>query len=326
MSIKQVKEEYASSLLAKNNVVGAGIGYKVVDGRRTNELSIVVSVIKKLPPMMLGEALIPRWLGGYQTDVRETGPFYALQEDRTTKHRPAPGGVSIGHYGITAGTLGCLVGKNGEVFILSNNHVLANGNLGKVGDPILQPGSYDGGTIEEDTLAELADFVPVQFLLPECPVAAGVGNLANLLAKCVKSHHRLDANQIGTNSVDAALAKPLSDDMVESRILEVGWPSGAAEVALGMEVLKSGRTTGVTKGVVTQVSATVQVVYGDNIAVFEDQVVANLECGGGDSGSAVLGVDRHDVVGLLFAGTSDGKTTIFSRIQNVMSLLGVDIV
>jgi hypothetical protein len=41
--------------------------------------------------------------------------------------RPAQGGVSIGHYKITAGTLGCLVrdGKGGT-YILSNNHVLAN--------------------------------------------------------------------------------------------------------------------------------------------------------------------------------------------------------
>src|SRR5713101_5810378 len=63
-----------------------------------------------------------------------------------TRRRPLVVGCSIGHFRITAGTLGCFVStKSGEPRILSNNHVLANENSGKKGDAIIQPGQFDGG-------------------------------------------------------------------------------------------------------------------------------------------------------------------------------------
>jgi hypothetical protein len=52
-----------------------------------------------------------------------------------------PAGISIGHFRVTAGTLGCLVqDRDGNRFILSNNHVLADENKAEVGDVILQAG------------------------------------------------------------------------------------------------------------------------------------------------------------------------------------------
>ena len=61
--------------------------------------------------------------------------------------RPLRIGASIGHFKITAGTLGAFVRSrdDGSVLILSNNHVLANENKAKKGDHILQPGDFDGG-------------------------------------------------------------------------------------------------------------------------------------------------------------------------------------
>lgn len=60
--------------------------------------------------------------------------------------RPVPCGVSVGHPQITAGTLGCLVrNAKGQLFILSNNHVLSNSNSAQLGEPILQPAPSDGG-------------------------------------------------------------------------------------------------------------------------------------------------------------------------------------
>ncbi len=50
---------------------------------------------------------------------------------------------------MTAGTLGCLVKKDHEYYILSNNHVLANENEAYMGDPILQPDPYDGEDLED---------------------------------------------------------------------------------------------------------------------------------------------------------------------------------
>lgn len=61
------------------------------------------------------------------------------------RHRPAPGGVSVAHVKVTAGTLGSrAIGLaapwNNRHLILSNNHVLANSNNASVGDSIVQPG------------------------------------------------------------------------------------------------------------------------------------------------------------------------------------------
>src|SRR3989449_10313618 len=93
-------------------------------------------------------------------------PYTTLFRSRTRRIRPAPGGVSIGHIQITAGTLGVLARPNGRPVILSNNHVLANQNAGRVGDPILQPGPADGGRLQA-TIARLLDFVPIPFTEPE---------------------------------------------------------------------------------------------------------------------------------------------------------------
>ena len=57
--------------------------------------------------------------------------------DRKSKLRPAPCGCSIGHKDITAGTQGCLLYYGDKQVILSNNHVLARSNKGKIGDAIL---------------------------------------------------------------------------------------------------------------------------------------------------------------------------------------------
>ena len=53
-----------------------------------------------------------------------------------------PGG-SIGHFKITAGTLGGFVEDADLYYMLSNNHVFANGNCAFGGDPVLQPGPSD---------------------------------------------------------------------------------------------------------------------------------------------------------------------------------------
>ena len=71
--------------------------------------------------------------------------------------RPCPGGFSIGHTAITAGTFGCVVeftyaGRT-TLGILSNWHVLC-GKSGESGDLIVQPGVYDilGGEVTDEQL------------------------------------------------------------------------------------------------------------------------------------------------------------------------------
>ena len=320
------KRRNVAYLLNRKNVVACGVGFKESEGRITDEPCVVVSVAKKVPEAQLSLAdIVPKKLDQVRTDVQETGVIRALQ-GHTDRWRPAPGGVSIGHVDITAGTLGCLVTRNGQLFILSNNHVLANSNAAEKGDPIIQPGRYDGGTIE-DQIATLEDFVPINFGTspPTCPIAAGMESFLNWVARLLGSSHRVMAFQEvpDRNLVDAAIARPLSDDLVERRILEIGVPKGSREATLGTNVKKSGRTTGFTTGRITQIDVTVQVSYGEGkTATFEDQLMAGAMSKGGDSGSAVL--DQEDyVIGLLFAGSD--TTTIINPIEFVLEALSVEV-
>jgi hypothetical protein len=296
-----------------------------VAGERTPTLSIICSVTQKVPPSRLsGRDIVPPVLDGTPTDVIETGVIRALQLP-TGKHRPAPGGVSIGHPDVTAGTLGCLVRRNEEWLILSNNHVLANSNEAQIGDPILQPGVYDGGSYPADQIAELLDFVRIHMIgePSECPVAAGLTAVLNGIARLFGSQTRMRAvsQQPSENLVDAALARPLNPDDVADEILYIGPIEGVAVADLGIAVRKSGRTTGLTAGTIEQVDVSVQVEYGEGqIAVFTDQLMTGSMSLGGDSGSAVLD-ENNRLVGLLFAGSSN--TTVINRIENVFAALDV---
>ncbi len=325
--VSGIKRRHVLDLLARRNVVACGVGYKIRQGVRTDELGLVVSVTHKVHPSALSPAdLVPPELDGVRTDVVETGVLRALQGP-TERWRPVvPPGVSIGHIAITAGTFGCLVRRGEEVFILSNNHVLADGNRGRVGDAILQPGAADGGT-SADRIAELAEFVPLDFgsSAPECSLARSLVEALNWLAALLGSRHRLQAVQQtpGINRVDAALARPLDRQQVSSEILVIGTPTGVGTATLGTRVQKHGRTTGYTTGTITQIDATVRVDYGGPSALFEGQWVASPMSQPGDSGSAVLDEERR-VVGLLFAGSD--ATTIINPIADVLAALRVEVV
>ncbi len=328
---KRIKEAYKLAILDKPNVLGVGIGYKVSGGRRTDELCVVTLVEKKMPPAGLAiEDLVPRELEGVATDVVEVGLLRALQE-RTDRWRPAPGGVSIGHFQITAGTLGAVVRDRttGERLILSNNHVIANSNDANPGDPILQPGPADGGQVEADTLAQLVRFCPISFSTSpgDCALAESFASIGNTIAQILGSKHRLQpfqSNPAATNQVDGAVARPLSDAEILDEILEIGTVEGSVPASLGMPVRKSGRTTGLSTGQVTVLDATVDISYGaGRSARFENQIVTTAMSQGGDSGSLLVSEESIRAVGLLFAGST--QTTVHNPIQDVLDCLEVDI-
>ena len=313
------------ALLARANVVGVGIGHKVVGGEETDETCIVVFVERKVPPEALRRRdLVPPTLRGIRTDVVETGRFVARElaqaeeVSRTSRVRPAPGGVSLGHVRITAGTLGVLLRTvSGEDRILSNNHVLANSNAASPGDLILQPGPADGGTLE-DAVARLVAFEPIRFKEREIgPVARLVERrLRPLLARLGLSLGRLPSTD--TNLVDAAIARPLAEDLVSPDILGIGRVAGTTEARVGLQLRKSGRTTGLTAGKVTALAATVEVDYRGATAVFREQIVGDVLSRGGDSGSLVVD-EANRAVGLLFAGGAN--TTILNPIAAVLEAL-----
>jgi hypothetical protein len=194
--------------------------------------------------------------------------------------RPVPCGVSIGHFRITAGTLGYLVGDSkGRRFILSNNHVLADNNAAKFGDPILQPGPFDGGkNTPSYRIAQLSAFVPIHF----------------------------DGRP---NQVDAAIAET-DASQVQPVLCSIGQVEGIGAFRQGLLVQKHGRTTGRTQGLIVGVHETLWVDYDGKTARFEGQL--SIAGGrtpfsdGGDSGSLIVDMQRR-AVGLLFAG-SDTET------------------
>lgn len=315
----------ALQLLAKRGVVSVITGRKFVHGKDTGTKAIVVGVIRKVPESQLRAVdIVPHIVDGQLTDVIQVGEI-KLRKSRTDKWRPAPGGVSVGHFQITAGTLGAWVLKNGKRLILSNNHVLADVNKGVIGDDILQPGAYDGGT-EEDVIAHLHSFVPISMLEPsECGLSNLIASIFNGIASLLGRKTRLSPIVPPLiNKVDCALAEPISPDVVSLDILDCGIPQGIAEPALDMLVKKSGRTSETTHERISGVDGFINVNMGDNrMAMFEDQFAVSGEFSGpGDSGSVILTEHDDMLVGLLFAG-GEG-ITYCSRYSNVVKALGLD--
>ena len=279
-------------LLSKANVVGVGIGEKIRGGFSQGRLCLKIYVEKKLIAKKLTKAeFIPQEISRIETDVEEAGKIIA--QANTGRFRPAPGGVSLGHYQITAGTLGCLVKdkKSGKVLILSNNHVLANSNKAEKGDPILQPGPYDGGKKPKDLIGYLENWIEINF-------------------------------KKEANLVDAALARPKVSGDVRPEIMLIGSPQGLTKAKIGMPIQKSGRTTGYTTGKVKDISASVKVNYDNQTALFRGQILTTNMSQGGDSGSLVLDMKAR-AVGLLFAGSE--QVTILNHINEVLRLLDIEL-
>jgi hypothetical protein len=356
MSINQVFQAQAAfqrSLLAKENVVGVAVGFKEDKAAPAGELSVVVLVAQKKPLAALSaEDVVPPTIDGIRTDVYEVGYLRAYETARDRFRPVIPCGVSIGHYKITAGTLGAIVTDRttGEKLILSNNHVLANSNNALVGDPILQPGPTDGGQNPADMVARLERFVALRYVGEETPVPTPpptpppsgcdivdvIVNLTNFLgsllgsskqvtttARVVTQPSQTAAAQAQDNEVDCAVAKPLDPNMFSGEIRGIGQVSGTKPATLGMRVRKSGRTTDYTEGSVTLLNATVNVAYGSKTARFTGQIITGPISQGGDSGSLIVDATENKAVGLLYAGSN--LSTIFNPIDKVLTALNVTI-
>lgn len=327
---RRAQSAHATALLALPNIVGVGVGFRERGGRLTNEICVVALARRKIASAgMAPDLRVPAAVDGVPTDVREVGDLKA-HAARTERWRPAPGGVSIGHFQITAGTLGCTVRDRatGTRLILSNNHVLANGNDAAPEDPILQPGVADGGREETDPIASLERFVPIAYSQEPatCGIARTLVQLGNAVASAIGSKHRLAAYRQDTqavNQVDAAVARPWMGADLADEVLEIGRLTGSGTPALGQAVRKSGRTTGLTTGVITVVEATVDVDYGGKTARFERQVLSGPMSKPGDSGSVLVAADAPVAVGLLFAGSD--QVTIYNPMRTVLDALEVDI-
>lgn len=342
MHIQETKIKYEKKLMKKKNVNGVMTAYKIINGVKSDKLSIVCLVTKKVNTMELKDKdIIPKVIDGMSTDVIEVGEVKALglvgsmsledKVDRKTKIRPCPMGTSGGHHRITAGTNGELLLIDGDYCIGTNNHVAAMSNEAKLGDAYLQPGPHDGGKNPDDVIGYLYKYEPINFVgIPsDCSVAKIVTGVCNLFASLLGRKTRL--NSIYTkntgNLVDAAAVLVANDKNVLSGILDVGLPKGWLRAKIDILVQKSGRTTEFTlNGPITAVDATINVSYGaGKTAIFENQILISQPgfSAGGDSGSLVLDMDNY-AVGKLFAGSD--QVTIANHIDDYLQALNATLV
>jgi len=197
-----------------------------------------------------------------------------------------------------------------------------------IGDRILQPGPHDIGNGEDDD--------------SWCPLARAYAGFGNLWARLFRRKSRLKAIVPrqedydiavlskfipidftgGMNRIDCALAIPLDISFVREDILEVGTLDGIQSVSVGATVFKSGRTTGITQGIVQGIDGQVQVNYGNNrMVMFDGQIITDNMLSGGDSGSVLVDETKTKAVGLSFAGSN--KIGIHNPIEEVFEALEI---
>lgn len=303
--------EAVSQHLFDRNVSMIDFGFPEHGGRIVeDEIAIRIHVRKKLYGPQLEAAAdleltkpIPETIGGFQTDVPE-GSYYAQQHwwwrppnPRAARSDPMQGGISISnarHY--TYATLGALVRDRitGDNMILSNWHVLAGDWSARPGLGILQPGRLDGGT-SLDQVATLAR----------------------------------DAMAV---NLDAAVATLTGPRRLINNQMELGSVTGLSEPQLGMNVIKSGRRTGITYGRLTSIEGVARISYSwverliRHVVTVEPRSAREQTSQGGDSGSLWLKEDTREAVGLHFAGSDFPERALAMDVLAVLEALDVDLV
>jgi hypothetical protein len=231
------------------------------------------------------------------------------------RRAPAPhaliAGQSIGHVRITAGTLGGFVADSDGVYVLSNNHVLANTNAAEPFDPILLPGPSDA--------RKLGSYRVIAHL-----------------------HRWFDLRPHTTDNLDAAIAM-----LVPGQAYKPSFVPGVGRVErtpiahrfAAHGVFKFGRTTQLTRGVVSAFELDDVVVdYGTAQHPYLVRFANQLEfvattptaqfSAPGDSGAVIYDEATRQPVALLFGGgpDADGRDrTLGHFLPEVLDALTVEL-
>lgn len=146
-NIRKLRDKYRSDLSKKSNVNGLGVGYKIINGKMTDEIVIRVYVERKLDNLPKNDQ-IPSEIEGVKTDVIIRSSYSNVQSFGvdTASFPTITGGINAGPAfvfadGIHHGTLGMIVRdiQTNKPLILSSYHVFELGRLFQRGLEISQP-------------------------------------------------------------------------------------------------------------------------------------------------------------------------------------------
>lgn len=207
-----------------------------------------------------------------------------------------------------SGTLGSLLqDQDGKQYILSNNHVIGRMGNAMPGEPIVQPGVIDTGC-DFNLPSTVGRFTAA------APISSGAdAGIAEVVQGAVD-----------TNGEVIGLGGVASDGSYLSAP-----PAASTVVAtVGMQVAKSGRTTGLACGSVQAIDADVSIAYGaicgntkQETLAFQGQIITSGISRPGDSGSLIVEAATSRPIALLFAGSKDDRLTIANPIGSVLSAL-----
>jgi hypothetical protein len=218
-----------------------------------------------------------------------------------------------------SGTLGSLINKGGNLFILSNNHVLDKSDRGSPGQAIGQPGLIDNNCNPGTTVANLTEAAPLK------PTSGTNGpspsNVDAAIAAIVVGQVDTSGNILDLGAVNGSTINPAPPSST------LAAPSTVLSTNEG--VAKVGRSSGLTCSTLSSINTAISVSYdsacGGSTAftsTFSNQVVVS---GGsfsaaGDSGSLIVTADTARPLALLFAGNT--TSTSGNPVNDVITALG----
>jgi hypothetical protein len=308
-SLIQIQNRHTAAVMADPNVVGTAVGLddagnpviKVYLAEAASKADALPMTLEGAPvqQVVTGRLVARGGMGGGGGGGGMGGGGSCSSDPKALQSGPVQMGTSGGwRYDLAngyccGGTLGSLIQSGGTKYVLSNYHVLyadtspgGNNRVASAGDPVIHPALIDVG----------------------CN-ANSARNIATLVN---------NGGSLPNANIDAGIAAVIPGEVDETgAILCVGVPSATTVSAfVGQAVKKMGRTTGLGRGTVDGLNASVSITYEDECAgstaftkTFTGQIIiTNNRCqflDGGDSGS--LMVEDQDTspspVGLLYAGS-----------------------
>ncbi len=218
------------------------------------------------------------------------------------------------------GTLGALVSRSGNQYVLSNSHVLARDDAAAIGEPIIQPSLIDSSCSATGaaTVANLSQFVNLENPGSAAPLVDAA--LAEVVSGRVDSLGTILELGGATNGSLQADGPPHGGAGVT--------PAEAVSTVHNGLVAKSGRSTGLTCSLIEAINVTAAVQYqkacrsgATFTATFNDLVDIHdgTFSAEGDSGSLIVTQDTADPVALLLA--SSDTDTLGNSVSDVLGAL-----